>query len=400
MTSVKNNSLSKIVDVGMVSVDPHLKEVSDEVLSRDGFNLTFLNLEEIVNGVLQKVYVIDLDEIEDYDVVHQQINHIREQSPDSEIVLLQTEAALSQEQEQTLQFFRERFLVPIYRRPSSKEDPHKDYKSSLHECITTVSGFIHGFLSQPNLIKIGGSIFDLIGRSPDAFLALLEEVKKLHEEGYPLILGTGGGPRLALESDISYTLGTRADYKTILRLQADTIRELLGNVAQYVSPEEIGKQKFPVSYLRDKIPIVSLSGVSRLSSKESDSHILRIAEGLKLYKVIFAKDADGIYERDPYKKPKKVKVKVQFGPITLPFHFYVEADNKYFRQIYASDILNGVINRSDSKGTGEHLIETGALFYLNDTQHVRAVQVINGTKPQLLRPALDGVFTGSYILKG
>ena len=54
------------------------------------------------------------------------------------------------------------------------------------------------------------------------------------------------------------------------------------------------------------------------------------------------------------------------------------------------------------------MIESGALMILRDrTRHVRAVQVINGTKPELLRYALDGEryipeggFTGSFILRG
>lgn len=400
-----NNNLDEIIanndntgrkrnNVGIVSFNYNLIEEFGDTLSKQDFNLTSLSLDELANGNHQNFYFIDLEKIDDFDYVAEQIKTIREKNPDTELVLLQQPSLLSRPIAFKLKESAERYLVHRYNILSPGEP---GYEKSLQLFIEQASECLDIFLSKPNMLKIGGSIWDLHDKNPEVMMKLLEEVYKLHSDGYPIIVTTGGSHRLSLEDALKAAYGISPRDKQVLKVQAEDIARLLGKEAKYISPGKVKDFKFTESYLRDNIPVVSLSGDYSIPDKESDTHTLRIGEKNGVYKVIFAKDADGVYDKDPYKFSRRMRLKLGFPPLQVS----LEPDNKFHPFIYATDILNGVIDRRDAEGKGEHLIETGALMYLKDkTEHVRAVQVINGTKPELLRGALDGKFVGSYILKG
>lgn len=390
-----NGTQSKRNKVGVISGDNNLHEVFGNKLIEQGFDVSALSLEEITKGATQNFYFVDLGGLDVYSAVIGQIRSVRELRPDSELILLQTPSTLSRPQAMPLKVAVERHLVPVYERPIEAGQT-SDYKKSLQTFVEiALREHMTRFLTQPSLIKIGGSIFDLYERNPDVLMALLEEAKRLHSEGYFLGLNIGGGPRQVTEGDLSRALGIIPASREVLERQAKDIVRLLGSVAIYVPPNRVKSHPFNTDFMRQYIPVVSLSGEKTIPDDTSDTHTLAFGDQLRLYKVVFAKDTDGVYERDPYREPRRIRARL---PIPS---FFLREDNRFFPKIYASDILNGVIDRNDSEGRGEHLIETSALIYLRDrTQTVRAVQVINGTKPELLRKALDGIFVGSYILKG
>ena len=49
--------------------------------------------------------------------------------------------------------------------------------------------------------------------------------------------------------------------------------------------------------------------------------------------------------------------------------------------------------------TDEHLIETRAIDPLMHARNLYTIQIVNGTKPQQLADAMDGLKVGSYIIK-
>jgi uridylate kinase len=391
---VKNNDYSgKRNNVGIVSENSSLIDIFCETLTRKSFNLTTLSIDDLAKSD-QNFYFVDLEGFENYYGIIRQIKSLREQSPDSELILLHTSYTLSRPHTLPLDAVAKSNLVPVYERPLPRgaSDLSRDLQKFAEEILLD---HMNKFLSKPTMIEVGGSIFGLYKANPNALKELLKEIKKLHSQSYPIILTVGGGPVMALENLLSETYGTNPFFKEILERQARIVADLLSDIAEYIPSSRLSKKIFTDTYLRDRIPVVSLSGMPSIPTYESDTRTLRIAENLGLYKVIFAKDTDGVYEQDPYSKSRAVGNRLGF--ISLP----TRQHSRSFPHIYASQILNGGINRMGLDGKGEHLMETGALFYLmNKTQHVRSIQVINGTKPELLHPALDGDFTGSYILKG
>ena len=366
--------------VGIVSSDPALIGTLGNDLTNKGFDVTNITIDDVANdnSLPQNFYFVDVKGLGDYSVVRKKIRALREGFPDSELVLLLNKSMISSPQIRPFQFSIDKHLVPTYTRPEEGYSGVAEYRNMSERLVRHV----HSFLSQPFLIKVGGSMFDLYNKNPEVLMNLLAEIDILHKKGYSIILTTGGGPRQDTERDVSEAYGTTARSGDILTRQAGQIAEMMGIVADYVPPEQMHKRRFDGPYLNERIPVLSLSGIPDIPENESDKHTLAVGERLKVYKVVFAKHTDGVYERDPLKEPRRKRI--------LGIALDVE-DNKFFPSIYASDIMSGVINRTGSEGRGEHLIEDGALYFLKDaTRFLRAVQVINGTKPKLLGYALDG----------
>lgn len=384
--------------VGIVSSDSALIETLGDNLTNNNFDVRTLTIDDVANDNPQNFYFVDTQGLCDYSVVRGKIRALRERFPDSELVLLLSQSAISTPQMRPLQSSIDKHLVPTYTRPEEGHSGITEYSGLIEKLVR----HIEAFSSRPSLIKIGGSIFDPYRKNPEVLMNLAGEINSLHNAGYPIMLALGGGPSHDIEKELSNAYGTSAASGDILEMQARRMVKIMKNAAEYVPPEKMKNMSFSGEYLRDKIPVISSSGLPHLPEQESDTHTLATGENQKLYKAIFAKHTDGIYERDPWAEPRRVRVALG------PFELKRVADNPFFPFIYSSQVLNGVINRQDSEGHGEHLIETGALSFLKDkTRYLRAVQVINGTKPDMLKYALDGErylpdgsYVGSFILRG
>ena len=384
--------------VGIISSDSALIQTLGNDLTNRDFDVRNLTIDDVANDNPQNFYFVDVQGLGDYSVVRKKIRALREGFPDSELVLLLSQSAMSSPQMRPLQSSIDKYLVPKYNRPDEGSSRVAGYNPLVEKLVR----HIESYLSQPSLVKMGGSLIDLYKKNPEVLMNLAGEVNSLHNAGYPIMLTLGGGPSHDIEKEFSSAYGTSPASGDILEVQAKRMVKIMGNAAEYVPPQMMKNISFSREYLRDKIPVISLSGLPHLSEHESDTHTLAIGEKQKLYKAIFAKHTDGIYERDPWAEPRRVRVTL------WPFELTRVADNNFFPFIYASDVLNGVINRQDSEGQGEHLIETGALSFLKGkTRYLRAVQVINGTKPNMLKHVLDrerylpdGNYVGSFILRG
>lgn len=400
--------------VGVVSKDTTFRDVAADALSEKGFSPRDLTLELLVGGgpigedILNGFYLIDLTDISDYGNVEKAVEAIRTGSPDSGIVVVGTEADLSSPKSARLRKTTELHIIPLYgERPESVGLPTM-YGKKLKSFIggtsreDGIADYFNAYLSKPSIIKVGGSVFDLAIEQPVILQVLLDEIKKLHSLGYPIILTAGRGPRGNIDTDLSQALGTEPDSLSVLERQAKQIVELLngdrsGNgVAVYVPPGEVQYYNFSRSKLSKYVHVVSLSGVKGLPHGESDTHTLAIAELLGAHKVVFVKHTDGVFRYDP-------NVSDQATLFDDPGEMAIGSKNQFYPVISASDVLNGVVKRKGADRKNEHLIESGALIYLRDGKVVRAVHVFNGTRPEQLRMALDGSAVGrvgSYILKG
>lgn len=395
----------KKTSIGIISNDTIFRDNISNLMSEHGHASNFLTLEQLANGSPQKFYVIDLLNFSQYPYLIGAIRGIRERSPDSELILLEAETRLLTPQLLPIRRVAGENNVPIYKRPtpptSISDLERTNYEDEIRQFIKLdIIKNINRYLSNPSIVKIGGSLFDLYLSKPEVLTSLVTEILRLHHEGYPIILTTGGGPRQDTDKLLSSALGTNPNPRTVLENQANTIIELLGDVARYVPPSKVKDYDFR-GVVSQYIPVVTLVGSTNIPPNQSDTHTLALAERLRSHKSIFAKDTDYVYERDPYKESRQVRRWYS------PARGLSVEENKFFRTISASQILNGVVDRTDKDGNGEHLIETLALMYLKDkTQYIRAVHIINGTKPHLLRDALDGTsqasykFPGSFILKG
>jgi len=373
-------------------------------MSEQGHVSNLLTLDQLANFP-QKFYIVDLFNFLQYSHLIGAMRDIRKKSPDSELMLLEVYNPLLTPQLLPIRKFANENTIPIYERPitptSISDFERSTYEDKIRQFIESqVIQHIDRHLSNPSVVKIGGSLFDLYSSRPEVLNLLITEILSLHHNGYPIILTAGGGPRQDTDKWLSSALGTSPDPKTMLERQASTIIELLGDVARYVPPSRVKDYDFR-GIISQHIPVVTLTGSTNIPSSQSDTHTLALAERIRSHKTIFLKDTDYVYEKDPYKQSRQERVWYS------PARWLRVEENRVFRTISASQVLNGVIDRTDKYGNGEHLIETLALMYLKDkTQYVRAVQVINGTKPELLRDALDGNFRaaynfpGSFILKG
>jgi len=398
----------KKTSIGVISKDGIFRDQISKLMSEQGHESNFLTLKQLADTSPQKFYVIDLLNFSQYTDLTDAIRDTREKSPDSELILLEADNPLPLLTPRLLPIRKiaKENNVPIYKRPlpptSTIDSETTNYEGEIRQFIKSeIISNINRQLSNPSILKIGGSLFDLYLNRPEVLNSLATEILILHHEGYPMILIGGGGPRQDTDKGLSSALGTSPYPKTVLERQASTIIELLGDVARYVPPSKVRDYDFR-GVASQYIPVVTLVGSTNIPPNQSDTHTLALAELVGSHKVIFAKDTDYVHERDPYKQSRQVRL--WYSPAT----WLSVGENKVFRTILASQILNGVIDRTDRYGNGEHLIETLALMYLNNdrTKNVRAVQVINGTKPELLRDALDGnfrasyKFPGSFILKG
>jgi hypothetical protein len=401
--------------VNIISSDSDLVDSFGNLLNNNGFRAEASSIDGLVKDFKFSVhdfYVVDLYGMDDFSDVRQAIINLRENTPDNEIIVLHANSMLKRPEAARLNRNIERYLVTLKNRPT--DETVESYERSARNVVQ----HIRKYLSQPHLIKIGGSIWDLYEKDPNILERLLGQIRALHGEGYAIALTTGGGPRLDVESGLSRAHGQIPNAKPVLERQARNIRDLLGDAAEITRPSKLQdfyRSHLNAGYFEAKIPIFYLSEDSWIRDTESDTHTLKIADRLS-YKTIFAKFTDGVYKNDPNKDPRRVRVAL------WPFPISADESNQFFPHIYSADILNGVINRQDSEGKGEHLIESAALSLLSgmETRRLRAVQVLDGTSPALLRYALDGQrftqsglqrlafgeklgpkdYVGSFILRG
>ncbi|MCC6558880.1 MAG: uridine kinase [Polyangiaceae bacterium] len=235
-------------------------------------------------------------------------------------------------------------------------------------------------LPDVHLVGIGGqSIFD---RGREALYPLVEELRALRSK-HPMVVGVGGGTRVRHTISIALDLG----------LPTGGIAQLVGAMeeanavflnAQLAKHGSIVMQRehfweLPLYLASGMLPIViSIPPYhfwepppegGPLPAHGSDFGLFIHAEVLGMRRIIFVKDEDGLYTKDPKK----------------------HRDARLIPRITLEELLAGM---------PEELILDRLLFTAWRTaRHVRRVQIVNGLKPGQLARALAGEDVGTVIVR-
>ncbi len=230
------------------------------------------------------------------------------------------------------------------------------------------------------MVSIGGqSIFD---RGKDAILPLVLElaaVKKRHK----MVIGVGGGTRVrhtvALAIDlglpvggIAQLVGAMEELNAILLnallaphgsmpMQRDHFWDLPLYFDAGITPIAISVPPF---HFWEPPP---LEGA--LPMHGSDFGLFQLAEVLGMKQVIYVKDEDGLYDKDPKK----------------------HADAKLIEAIELDDLM--------TRMPTENILDEEMYRTWHEAKNLRRVTIVNGLKPGQLTRALDGEQVGTVITR-
>ena len=231
------------------------------------------------------------------------------------------------------------------------------------------------------LVGIGGqSIFD---RGRDALVPLVEELSALRAAKHKMMVGVGGGTRVRHTVSIALDLGLPTGGVAQLvgameEANAVFLNALLAKHRSIVMQRE-HFWELPLYIENGMLPIViSIPPYhfwepppedGPLPTHGSDFGLFIHAEVLGMERIIFVKDEDGLYDRDP-KKHKGAKL---------------------IRKTTLDELLHDM---------PEELILDRQLFTAWKTaRHVKRVQIVNGLKHGELTRALAGQDVGTVIEK-
>ena len=238
-------------------------------------------------------------------------------------------------------------------------------------------------MPQVTLVGIGGqSIFD---RGRDALLPLAAEIAQIRQDtpDQHLVIGVGGGTR------VRHTLSVAVD----LGLPTGGIAQLVGAMEECnaVLLNALLCQHGSLPMQRDHfwdLPLFLRTGMlpicisippyhfwepppesGPLPMHGSDFGLFVHAEVLGMQNLIFVKDEDGLYTRDPKK----------------------HADAVHIPRITLEELLADL--------PAELILDRQLFTTWEHARHVRRVQIVNGLKPGQLTAALAGEDVGTVITK-
>ena len=244
----------------------------------------------------------------------------------------------------------------------------------------TASEREYEILPNVTLVGIGGqSIFD---RGRDALLPLVEELSAVRPK-YKLMLGVGGGTRVRHTVSVALDLGLPTGGVAQLvgameEANAVFLNALLAKHRSIVMQRE-HFWELPLYIENGMLPIViSIPPYhfwepppedGPLPAHGSDFGLFILAEVLGMSRVIFVKDEDGLYDKDPKK----------------------HSDAKLIEHVTLDALLANM---------PEELILDRQLFTAwKAARHVKRVQIVNGLKRGELTRALSGEDAGTVIEK-
>lgn len=231
------------------------------------------------------------------------------------------------------------------------------------------------------LVGIGGhSIFD---RGSAALTPLVEELASARDAKHRMVLGVGGGTRvrhtLAIALDLGLPTGGIAQLVGAMEeCNAVFLNALLAKHGSIVMQRE-HFWELPLYLNSGMLPIViSIPPYhfwepppedGPLPAHGSDFGLFIHAEVLGMKRIIFVKDEDGLYDKDPKKHD----------------------DARLIERITLDRLLADLPN--------ELVLDRQLFTCWRDARHVRQVQIVNGCKPGMLTRALAGEPVGTVITK-
>lgn len=232
------------------------------------------------------------------------------------------------------------------------------------------------------LVSIGGqSIFD---RGKAAILPLVEELVQLkRDKNLKLVIGVGGGTRVRHTISIALDLGLPVGGMAQLVGAMEELNAILLNTL--LAPH--GSMPMQREHFWD-LPLYFDAGITpiaisvppyhfwepppeagHLPMHGSDFGLFQLAEVLGMKQVIYVKDEDGLYNKDP----KKHADAVRFGKITL---------DELLPQLPEENILDREL-----------------YMQWASSKNLKRISIINGLVPGQLTRALNGDDVGTVITK-
>ena len=232
------------------------------------------------------------------------------------------------------------------------------------------------------LVSIGGqSIFD---RGKAAILPLVDELVQLkRDRGLKMVIGVGGGTRVRHTISIALDLGLPVGGMAQLVGAMEELNAILLNTL--LAPH--GSMPMQRDHFWD-LPLYFDAGITpiaisvppyhfwepppdagHLPMHGSDFGLFQLAEVLGMKQVIYVKDEDGLYDRDPKKHPDARR----FGKLTL------------------AELLPQLPD--------ENILDRELFHAWTTAKNLKRVQIVNGLKPGMLSRAVRGEDVGTVIVK-
>jgi molybdenum storage protein len=233
-----------------------------------------------------------------------------------------------------------------------------------------------------SLVSIGGqSIFD---RGKDAILPLVAELAEIKKKHHKMVIGVGGGTRVRHTVSVAMDLGLPTGGIAQLVGAMEELNAILLNAL--LAPH--GSMPMQRDHFWD-LPLYFDAGITPIAISVppfhfwepppldgavpmhgSDFGLFQLAEVLGMKQVIYVKDEDGLYNKDP-KKHKDAK---KYGRVTL-------------EELVANPPEENILD--------EELFRTWS-----EAKNLKRIVIVNGLVPGQLTRALDGEDVGTVITKG
>lgn len=233
-----------------------------------------------------------------------------------------------------------------------------------------------------SLVSIGGqSIFD---RGRDAILPLVDQLIDIKKDRtLKMVIGVGGGTRVRHTISIALDLGLPVGGVAQLVGAMEELNAILLNTL--LAPH--GSMPMQRDHFWD-LPLYFDAGITpiaisippyhfwepppdegHLPMHGSDFGMFQLAEVLSMKQLIFVKDEDGLYDKDPKH----------------------HADAKLISKITLDELLKNLPR--------ENILDLELYEAWRTAKNVKRIQIVNGLKPGQLARALKGEDVGTVILK-
>jgi molybdenum storage protein len=232
-----------------------------------------------------------------------------------------------------------------------------------------------------SLVSIGGqSIFD---RGKDAILPLVQELAEVKRR-HKIVIGVGGGTRVRHTVSIAMDLGLPTGGIAQLVGAMEELNAILLNAL--LAPH--GSMPMQRDHFWD-LPLYFDAGITPIAISVppfhfwepppidgaipmhgSDFGLFQLAEVLGMKQVIYVKDEDGLYNKDPKK----------------------HADAKKYDKVSLDELIKNP--------PSENILDEEMYRTWHEAKNLKRIVIVNGLKPGQLTKALDGEDVGTIITKG
>jgi molybdenum storage protein len=255
-------------------------------------------------------------------------------------------------------------------------------ESLVDRNVIARSDSTHEFEIMPSvtLVGLGGqSIFD---RGREALVPLAEEIAALRGK-HRMVIGVGGGTRVRHTMSIALDLGLpTGGVAQLVGAMEEANAVLLNALLAKHGSITMQREHFwdlPLYLDNDMLPIVISippyhfweppPEAGPLPAHGSDFGLFIVAEVLGMQRVIFVKDEDGLYTKDPKRHD----------------------DATFIPKITLAALMADMPD--------ELILDRQLFVAWQRARHVRRVQIVNGLKPGALGRALAGEDEGTVITK-